>query len=128
MILRDYQQDMDDRRRTSSHRRRCNQSPTGSGKSVLIKRSADDADSVAILAHRECLVRQLAKLVPDAQVITAGVPWDRRSKKIVGMVQTLSRRNPNDLPSVDKVITDECHHVRGATYGKNVRFLARRRA
>ena len=110
---RPYQDDLDTRRRSSTALRRCIQSPTGSGKSQLIRRAALESVSLIALVHREYLVDQLAEIIPDAQVIKAGGRWDGRSKKIVGMVQTLRNR---DLPEVEKIITDECHHRTASSY------------
>jgi len=109
---------MDQRRKQSAAKSRCNQLPTGGGKSVLIRAAAYDTPSVAILAHREYLLDQLHDLVPDAQVIKAGDRWDGQSKRIIGMVQTLCRRDRDDLPKVDRIITDECHHSLAASYKK----------
>ena len=134
VILRNYQQDMDDNQAVRQNaskpaKSRCNQSPTGSGKSHLIRQAAGDAPtSVVAIAHREFIVRQLAKLMPDAQVLTKGAKWDRRSKRVVGTVQTISRREPEDLPRPDALIVDECHHARGKQYQKASKLLARRRA
>lgn len=111
--LRPYQKDIDRRRRSSGELKRCIQSPTGSGKSELIRRAASEVSSLVAVVHREYLVDQIAELIPDAQIIKAGGHWDGKSKKIVGMIQTLRNR---DLPNVDKVIVDECHHRPARSY------------
>jgi len=121
--FRPYQESLIERRRASMAKSRCIQSPTGSGKSVLIADSAANAESYIATAHRECIIDQLAKIMPDAQVIKAGVCWDRSSRRIIGMVQTLARRDPDDLPKdIAQVIIDEHHHSTSNTYKKVIGY------
>lgn len=115
--FRPYQDDLDRRRKRSNAKRKCIQSPTGSGKSGLIERAAQEANSLIAGVHREYLVDQLGELIPDAQVIKRGKKWDGKSKKIVGMIQTLRNQ---DLPTVDKFIVDEAHHRPAASYNLGV--------
>ncbi|MGI9491754.1 MAG: DEAD/DEAH box helicase, partial [Geminicoccaceae bacterium] len=123
MRLRPYQQDIVEKLLASTALSRCIQSPTGSGKSVLIAHSAANADSYVAIAHREYLVDQLAEIMPDAQVIKAGVQWDRKSRKIIGMVQTLCRRDPEDLPKeIAQIIIDEHHHSTCDSYKRVIGY------
>ena len=49
LALRDYQHDLDDRRRACPAHRRVVQSPTGSGKSKLIEAAAAEAEAAAAI-------------------------------------------------------------------------------
>lgn len=113
MALRPYQIDLDERRRASPARRIVIQSPTGSGKSVLIQQCLD-APRVLVLAHAEWLVDQLSGRMPEShQVIKAGAKYDG-NKHVVGMVQTVVNRD--DIPEPDVIVCDEAHNCLSPTY------------
>jgi DNA repair protein RadD len=104
VTLRPYQADLDARRRASRARRVCVQLPTGGGKSHLIREAA--RGRALLLGHAEWLIDQLHALV-GGRVVKAGMPaptgWP-----IVGMVQTVARRELPEAPEV--IIPDESHH------------------
>lgn len=102
---------MDDARRASSVRRILFQLPTGGGKSHLIQVAA--GPRTLALAHADHLIRQLHALT-GGQMLAGGEHWDGVSSTVVGMVQTVARRER--LPEVDTVICDEAHHATSATY------------
>lgn len=113
-MLRPYQSDILTRAAASSARRKVIQSPTGSGKSVLI-REACNAPRLAVLAHAEHLVDQLSERMPGShQIVAAGARYDG-SKHIVGMIQSVANRL-DSIPPPDRVLVDEGHHAISPTY------------
>lgn len=87
--------------------------PTGSGKTVMgaeiVKRLAC---KTLWIAHRIELIEQAARaLGGDVGYIKAGYEPNSAARVQVASVQTLARR---ELPQVDVVIWDECHHCNSA--------------
>jgi DNA repair protein RadD len=106
VTLRPYQLDLETRRLAAVSRRVLIQSPTGSGKSVLIREAARGGNRVLVLVHAEWLLDQLAALLPGSHVLKAGGAWGGWTT--VAMVQTAARR---DIPEPDIIICDEAHHA-----------------
>ena len=103
----------------------CLVAPTGSGKteiaSAVIERAVNK--HVLFIAHRRELVFQprdrLAKFGVQAGVILAGQPMDQMRRVQIATVQTFHSRyirGGKDLPPVDIIFIDECHHAPASTY------------
>jgi len=98
------------------------QSPTGSGKSRILRTIVDNHSQskavIYIIAHRSTLVRQLSDEISDAGIrhgiIQSGAPYIRYRVQVCSM-QTLVRRL-DKLPSPELIIIDECHHIKAKSY------------
>lgn len=122
--LRPYQVRIVERVRASlrKHRRSILQSPTGSGKSIviayMIARAAERGMSAWLLCHRRELLDQLSDTLWEADV-RHGVIMSGRSETRdpvqVASVQTLVRRLDRLAPP-DMLAIDECHHATAATW------------
>lgn len=103
-------------------------SPTGSGKTVMLKNLIRGAVAkgtpTLMIAHRQELIGQTSEKL-DADGIGHGIimahhPRVRPDELVqVASVQTLSRRMDR-LPPARLLIIDEAHHARAATYAKLV--------
>lgn len=100
------------------------QSPTGSGKSVLIAymiaRAAERNKGSWLICHRKELVKQLSEDLWAAGVQHGVIASGRTMTKDpvqVASVQTLVNRL-DMLPPPDLLAIDECHHAAAATYLK----------
>lgn len=122
--LRDYQQTAVDEIRTalSKYRRVLFQSPTGSGKGVVVgtiaSMSANKGKRVLIVCHRIEIARQNARQVGKFGVECEIISPKRRnvpnSQVCCAMVQTLQRRKDKQewdeyLKSIDLLLVDEAH-------------------
>jgi DNA repair protein RadD len=102
--------------------------PTGAGKTVcfsyLTQRLTASGKRVAILVHRDELIRQVSDTLTAFDVrhglIAAGALYDRRQLAHVASVFALARRLDRvEVP--DYVICDEAHHcIAGSSWGKAV--------
>jgi len=96
--------------------------PTGAGKTVvaseIIRQAVAKGTRVLFLAHRTELIDQCAgKLQENAVehgVIQGTRPQRPEAPVQVASVQTLARRQ--QIPDVDLIVTDECHHQTAASY------------
>lgn len=122
-ILRAYQHSMLDKVRAAmrSHKRVLLQSPTGSGKGIvvafMIGEAAKRGLSAWLFCHRRELTSQLSESLWEAEVphgrIEAGFP-ETKDPVQVASIQTLVRRL--DRLSPPKLLcADECHHIVSAT-------------
>lgn len=102
--------------------------PTGAGKTVcfsyLTQRLTAAGKRVAILVHREELIRQVSDTLRafdvDRGLIAAGALYDRRQRAHVASVFALARRLDR-VAVPDYVICDEAHHcIAGSSWGKVV--------
>ena len=109
--------------------------PTGSGKTVVGTAIADGAaargNNVLFLVHRRELVKQAVDTIYEAMpgvqlgVIASGWPELPWAGLQIGMVQTIARRkNLRFQPKI--IIVDEAHHVRAATWERDLCALAQR--
>jgi DNA repair protein RadD len=97
--------------------------PTGAGKAVILAHIAKSVQErgkrVLVCAHTQELILQLDGTLRAmgcrTGIIMAGTREDRSAPVQVASIQTLARRQ---LPDVDLLIVDECHHVRAATYSR----------
>lgn len=130
--LRDYQLNLVDKIRELFKKgvsRICLQSPTGSGKTVLIAfmiwNAVQRGKRVLFVVHRRELIEQSVEtfrkfdLAPG--VISAGYKPSESLVQIAS-VQTLARRKP---PPADLCIWDECHHVAANTWKKLFAFYGK---
>ena len=126
MILRPYQDELVEKLRASLrvHGRSCLQSPTGSGKSVLIAhmigRTAKGGHSAWLTCHRSELLDQLSGTLWEAGVSHGIIASGRRETKDpvqVASIQTLVRRLGR-LPPPDLLAIDEAHHSTAGTWRK----------
>lgn len=101
--------------------------PTGGGKTIIFSSIIRDAlegtgATCLILAHRDSLLTQadekLHYVWPEINTskVMAG-KYDFSSRIIIASVQTLVNQLDN-LPKIDYVVTDECHHAYSSTYKK----------
>lgn len=107
-------------------RRMMAQSPTGSGKTVLMGHIAKElscrGERVLILAHRKELIEQAADKVGQitglpVSIIKSGYQADYTRSVQVASVQSLLSRI-HLLKQVDLVIVDEAHHSPATSYRK----------
>lgn len=107
-------------------------SPTGSGKTVMLKNIIKGAVArgtpTLMIAHRKELIDQTsAKLDEDGighGVVMADHPRVRPGELVqVGSIQTLARRMGR-LPPAKLLILDEAHHGRARTYVKLIEHYA----
>lgn len=124
--LRDYQDRTIRRVRAALQRvkRVVLQSPTGSGKSVMIAymiaRAAERGLSAWLVAHRRELIDQLSATLWEAGVTHGVLAAGRTMTKEpvqVASIQTLVRRL-DKVPPPDMLAVDECHHASATTYRK----------
>jgi DNA repair protein RadD len=104
-------------------------SATGSGKTVIaaaiIAKSVRNGRRILIVAHRREIVAQtVAKLAAagvEAGIIQAGFPVSPELPVQVASIQTLHARAIRGakmaMPPADRLVIDEAHHARAATYG-----------
>lgn len=106
--------------------------PPGAGKTVVaIALIAARSRSTLVLVHRRPLLDQwIARLsefldiAPDCIGATIDKPGS--SGIDVVMIQSLSRREPDDLARYGHVVVDECHHVPAFTTERVLRALQAR--
>ena len=127
--LRQYQSDLISKIHTgwaAGSRRIMAQSPTGSGKTVLIGHIAREVSCrgkrVLILAHRQELIQQAAEKVGTISglpvgIVKAGHKSNYSHSIQVASVQSLVNRI-DLLNKIDLVIVDEAHHSTATTYRK----------
>jgi DNA repair protein RadD len=130
--LRPYQRDViAEFDRTREHKRRIILvAPTGAGKTVIgadiIRSYVRRAKSVLVLAHRREIIAQTSGKLRAAEVshgiIQAGFHGRPLELVQVASIQTLwaraIHRGTMDLPPVDLLVVDECHHTPAGTYRK----------
>jgi superfamily II DNA or RNA helicase len=127
--LRDYQQrDVDQIRErfADGARRVLFQSPTGSGKGVLLSHIAASAaalgNPVLILGHKDEIVSQISETLTTLSVehgiIAAGYPERLDVKVQVASVATLVRRLDRLRSKIELLIVDEAHHSVAGTWQK----------
>lgn len=127
--LRPYQVDIydDAKARLKSGRRTILiQSPTGSGKTVLVAHMLANATLKGYRAwfvvHRRELVKQSVITLSESAglplgIVAAGFPGNRHEAVQVCSVQTLAKRR-HLLPPPDLIVWDECHHVAASSWGQ----------
>lgn len=126
MQLRPYQVKMIDDVREMMHegtKRILLQSPTGSGKTLIMAHMAKTAEAQGMttwfLVHRRELVRQSVKafeaLGIRPGVLAAGWPMRSEAKTQICSVQLLRRRFSR-MKSPTLIAPDECHHMPSNTY------------
>ena len=130
--LRPYQRDViAEFDRTREHKRRIILvAPTGAGKTVIgadiIRSFVRRAKSVLVLAHRREIIAQTSEKLHAAGIshgiIQAGFQGRPLELVQVASIQTLwaraIHRGTMDLPPVDLLVVDECHHTPARTYRK----------
>mgnify|MGYP001563702549 CR=1 FL=1 len=129
LVLRDYQAHLIDEAREHI-RAGCNavliQSPTASGKTVLIAHMLRHATSKGYRAwfvvHRRELVKQSVATLTEAAgldvgIVAAGFPGNRKQNVQVCSIQTLRGRQ-SMLPDPSLIIWDECHHVAAGSWSE----------
>src|SRR5258708_14758871 len=107
------------------------QAPTGSGKTVLfssvVAGAAARGNRVAILGHRDEIVRQIADALDALDVahgiIAAGYPQTPLLPVQVASVATLARRLSRLEPPPDLLIIDEAHHAAARTWRRIIDVL-----
>ena len=111
IILRDYQQELVDKINASTDLRNCVQSPTGSGKTIILAYLANNfKGKVLILVDKmELLEQTYPWLDADTDVLTAGTKELNGGRIVLGMVRSVKNRlnsliNINDF---DLIIADE---------------------
>ena len=101
------------------------QSPTGSGKTVLVAHMLANATLKGYRAwfcvHRRELVKQSVLTLGESAglpvgIVAAGFPGNRHELIQVCSVQTLARRR-HLLPDPQLIVWDECHHVAALSWG-----------
>lgn len=101
------------------------QSPTGSGKTVLIAHMLHTAAAKGkrcwFLVHRRELIKQSVRTFVEVNVphgvIANGFGVDPSQLVQIASVQTLARRYHKIIPP-DLIIWDECHHVAAGSWDK----------
>ena len=125
-VLRPYQQGLEQRTREAlrTARRVILQSPTGSGKTVLISsmigKAQERGKSAVFVVHRRELLDQVSKALWTAEVphgLIAGGATQTRDRVQVATIQTLARR-VESMDAPDLLVIDEAHHSVAATYLK----------
>jgi superfamily II DNA or RNA helicase len=131
--LRPYQRDIVDefhRELAAGKRRIILVAPTAAGKTIIgaeiIRSMARTAKSVMVLAHRREIITQTSRKLHAAGVnhgiIQAGFQPRPFEFVQVASIQTLwtraMYRGSMDLPPVDLLVVDECHHCPAKTYQK----------
>lgn len=126
--LRPYQEDIYAKARQllrSGKRTLLIQSPTGSGKTVLVAHMLANATlkkyTAWFVVHRRELVKQSVMTLSESAglpvgIVAAGFPGNRHEAVQVCSVQTLAKRR-HLLPNPDLIVWDECHHVAAMSWG-----------
>lgn len=126
MILRPYQVQMIDKVREHIHngyRSVLLQSPTGSGKTLIMAHMAKTANaqgmSMAFIVHRRELVRQSVEQFSgiDIGVIAKGWPERFSAPTHICSIQLLARRLTR-LKQPTLIAWDECHHLAAGSWEK----------
>ncbi len=130
MILRPYQSRAvsNCRQALDEHGNTLLVSATGTGKTVMLSAIVGEQinghDRALIMAHRDELTIQnsntFRKVVPDVPMSFFNAQqksW--RGRATFGMVQTLAG-HVDDMPKIDLLVVDECHHIMSASYQKIV--------
>ncbi|WP_181256795.1 DEAD/DEAH box helicase [Merismopedia glauca] len=105
------------------------QSPTGSGKSLIISALAQEflrrGEPVLALAHKVELIRQLRDHLQRCTLIEPGIiaeksQFKRNTEALiqVASIQALSCQPLDKLPKASIVIIDEAHHSHAKTYSR----------
>lgn len=127
LALRPYQVDLHERAKALLRRGRRTlliQSPTGSGKTVLVAHMLDNAARKGyrawFIVHRRELVKQSVVTLTESAglpvgIVAAGFPGNRHEPVQVCSVQTLARRR-HLLPNPDLIVWDESHHVAAGSW------------
>lgn len=129
LVLRPYQTALVDQARAlirAGQKRILIQSPTGSGKTVLVAHMLKNASGRGHHAwfnvHRRELVRQSVTTLTESAginvgIVAAGFPGDRRQRVQVNSIQTLRQRR-HQLQAPGLIVWDECHHVAAASWAE----------
>lgn len=136
LALRPYQADIVSgvtRRWSQGHRRVAVVSPTGTGKTVtfsaLVRAEREARGRVAVLVHRDELLRQtagtLAALTGERPGIVQAHRDDVARDLVVCSVQSLSPRRLRDLGRRDLVVADEAHHASAPTWRRAIETMTR---
>lgn len=127
LALRPYQHDLVDRARAlirAGQKRILIQSPTGSGKTVLVahmlKTASGRGHSAWFNVHRRELVKQSVLTLTESAgikvgIVAAGFPSDRRQRVQVNSIATLRQRR-HLLAPPGLIVWDEAHHVAAASW------------
>ena len=111
---------------SSGKRRVLAQLATGGGKTICFAHISNKFFkhelSVLVVAHRIELIAQAAEKLEQiigepVGIIKAGIPADSKRKIQVASIQTLARREAQQLPSnIGLLIFDEAHHASASSY------------
>ena len=111
IILRDYQQDLVNKINASTDLRNCIQSPTGSGKTIILAYLANNfKGKVLILVDKKELLDQTNEwLSADTDVLEAGTKELNGGRIVLGMVRSVKNRLDNliSINDFDLIIADE---------------------
>lgn len=111
IILRDYQQDLVNKINASTDLRNCVQSPTGSGKTIILAYLANNfKGKVLILVDKKELLDQTNEwLSADTDVLEAGTKELNGGRIVLGMVRSVKNRLDNliSINDFDLIIADE---------------------
>lgn len=128
LALRPYQAEIYNRAKTllrEGRRTLLIQSPTGSGKTVLVahmlKNAKDKGYNAWFVVHRRELVKQSILTLGESAglpvgIVAAGFPGNRHEQLQVCSVQTLAKRR-HLLAAPNLIVWDECHHVAATSWG-----------
>lgn len=138
--LRDYQFEMVNQLNQAFSRvkRVVGQSPTGSGKSLILSAMIVDAiakgERVMLIAHKIELITQLAHHVRQWVKIDCGIISDKSrykrdySKQIqISSPQALIHVDFEDLGDFDLIVVDECHHSHARSYARIFQYYNKAR-
>lgn len=128
MELRPYQSQIIERARglmSSGVKSILIQSPTGSGKTVLVASMLQGAarlgNECLFINHRRELIKQSSDTFKatgvEHGILAAGWPCDLRHKTTIASIQTLSKRF-SKIRTPKLVIWDECHHTSSGSWSK----------
>ena len=129
--LRDYQIEavQEVLKAWSSFKRVCVQSPTGSGKSLIIAALILDfacrGEPILLVAHKVELICQLQDHVKHWTGLEAGIIANKSVFKPnpseliqVASIQALVRKKTHNLPPASLVVIDEAHHSSAQSYAR----------